>query len=155
MGSYYSQIYEYTEKAVKTVLSLDRKGIKNDGDQLTISELLLLKEIGEQKEGKMAEVMEALALDRNVFATMLGRVQSSRYVTKKRCRYDGRVYLLMLTDKGKDTVYQIFEREKGNLFHLLGDFTFNEEKAILKFLVKLDMLHKEKSSNGTEIKITP
>jgi DNA-binding MarR family transcriptional regulator len=49
---------------------------------------------------------------------------------------------LELTDKGKSFFAEAINKEKEILFTLLDDFTFNEEKAILKFLVKLEMLNK-------------
>ena len=62
------------------------------------------------------------------------------YISKSRCEEDRRAYILELTDKGKSFFNETISKEKEILFSLLDDFTFNEEKAILKFLVKLDMI---------------
>ncbi|HZX20844.1 MAG TPA: MarR family transcriptional regulator, partial [Clostridia bacterium] len=72
----------------------------------------------------------------------INRLISKGYISKSKCEGDRRAYILELTDKGKLLFDEAISREKEILFTLLEDFTFNEEKAILKFLVKLEMLNK-------------
>ncbi|WP_026478942.1 MarR family winged helix-turn-helix transcriptional regulator [Alkaliphilus transvaalensis] len=142
MRNYYLEIQQYLEKFIYNVIILDKKGIKNNGDSLSMTEILILKTLGDQKEKKMSDIIEEFNIDRNTFGTIVTRLQSQNYIIKKKSLEDKRVQVLLLTDKGKQAFEQILLKEKDILFTLLNDFTFNEEKAILKFLVKIDLLKK-------------
>jgi len=140
MRNYYLQIHQYLEKLIQNIIILDKRGIRNNGDSLSITDLFILKILGDQKEKKLFEIINELSLDRNSLVTILNRLQSLDYISKVKDEEDKRVYLVTLTEKGRTVFEQISEKEKELIFSLLNDFTFNEEKAILKFLVKLDML---------------
>lgn len=140
MRNYYAQIYEYLHKFVTNIIILDKKGISDKKHNLSVTDLLILKLLGSEHKKKMFEVMDALCIDRNVFKTVINRLISKGYINKSRCPEDRRAYILELTDKGKIFFDETIRKEKEVLFSLLDNFTFNEEKAILKFLVKLDMI---------------
>lgn len=142
MRNYYVQIYEYLQRFVTNIVILDKKGINDKNCYLSITDLLILKLLGNEHKKKMFEVMNALNIDRNTFKTIINRLISKGYISKNRCEDDKRAYTLELTDKGKSFFAESINKEKEILFTLLEDFTFNEEKAILKFLVKLEMLNK-------------
>lgn len=140
MRNYYVQIHHYLQKLIQNVIILDKRGIRNNGDSLSITELLILKILGDAQEKRIFEVISELSIDRNSLVTILNRLQNLGYITKEKDKDDKRVHLLLLTDKGRDVFQHISSKEKELIYNLLNDFTFNEEKAILKFLVKLDML---------------
>lgn len=142
MRNYYIQIYEYLQKFITGIIILDKKGIIDNNYCLSVTELLILKLLGNGQGKKMFEVMNALSMDRNTFKTVINRLILKGCINKSRCEDDKRAYVLELTDKGKLLFDEIVDKEKKTLFSLLDDFTFNEEKAILKFLVKLEMLNK-------------
>ena len=140
MRNYYVQIHQYLQKLIQNVIILDKRGIRNNGDNLSITELFILKVLGDEKEKRIFEIINELSIDRNSLVTIINRLQNLDYISKIKDEEDKRVHLLKLTVKGKSVFDQISEKEKELIFSLLNDFTFNEEKAILKFLVKLDML---------------
>lgn len=142
MRNFYVQIYEYLQKFVANIIILDKQGVNDNNCYLSITDLLILKLLGNEHGKKMFEVMNALNIDRNTFKTIINRLISKGYISKNRCEDDRRAYILELTDKGKLFFDETINKEKEILFSLLDDFTFNEEKAILKFLVKLEMLNK-------------
>lgn len=143
MRNYYVEIHEYMEKLVKNVITLDKKGININGFKLSIIEILILKLLQDKNEQKMYEVIKNLNIDRNTFKTISNKLIYEKYIIKTKSDDDRRAYSLYLTEKGKKTLEESMEKEKEMLFSLLDDFTFNEEIAILKFLVKLDMLNKK------------
>ncbi len=140
MRNYYVQIHQYMQKLIQNIIILDKRGIRNNGDTLSITELFILKLLGDQKEKKIFEIVNELGVDRNSLVTILNKLQSMDYISKVKAEEDKRVFLLNLTDRGRAVFQQVSEKEKELVYSLLNDFTFNEEKAILKFLVKLDML---------------
>jgi len=144
MRNYYVQIQEYLQKLVKNIIVLDRKGINTSGSYLSIIDILILKLLGNEQGKKMFEVMETLNVDRNTFKTIINRLTSQDYLVKSKSDEDKRAYSLKLTDKGRRVFEEITDKENQMLVSLLNDFTFNEERTILKFLVKLEMLNREK-----------
>lgn len=141
------QIQQYMEKLVQSILSLDKKGIQSHTDTFSITEWFVLKLLGNQREKKMFEMMEEMGIDRNSFGTIINKLQSQKYIIKKKSESDKRVQVLELTEKGMSIYEEFVLREKELLHTILNDFSFNEEKAILKFLVKLDMQKKHKDIN--------
>jgi len=144
MRNYYVQIQEYLQKLIKNIIVLDRKGINTSGSYLSIIDILILKLLGNEQGKKMFEVMETLNVDRNTFKTIINRLTSQDYLVKSKSDEDKRAYSLKLTDKGRRVFEEITDKENQMLVSLLNDFTFNEERTILKFLVKLEMLNREK-----------
>jgi len=144
MRNYYIQINEYLQKSVRNIIMLDKKGIEAGGSSLSIMDILILKMLASDQGKTMSEVMEVLEIDRNTFKTIIQRMATQEYITKTRSHDDKRVYDLQLTDGGRRVFEEIAEKENQMLISLLNDFTFNEERTILKFLVKLEMLNKEK-----------
>ena len=108
---------------------------------------MVLKLLENDNNKKMYEIMDALGMDRNNFKTVTDHLILKGYVSKSKSENDRRAYILRLTDKGKLFLNETINKEKKMLFSLLDDFTFNEEKAILKFLVKLDMIDFKKGMN--------
>jgi len=144
MRNYYAQIHEYLEKLISNIIVLDKKGINTNGFYMSITDLLILKLLGQGEGKKMFEVIDVIDIDRNAFKTIINRLVNQDYVVKSRSNDDKRAYFLQLTDKGRRVFEEITDKEKQMLSSLLNDFTFNEEKAILKFLVKLEILNRDK-----------
>lgn len=142
MRNYYVQIHEYLQRLITNIVILDKKGINTNGSYLSITDLLILKLLGNEHKKKMFEVMDAFNINRNAFKTKINHLILQGYINKSKSKDDKRAYVLELTDKGKLVFNKTMDKEKEMLFSLLDDFTFNEEKTILKFLVKLEMLNK-------------
>lgn len=141
MRNYYVQIHEYLQKLITNIIILDKKGINTGGYDLSITDFLILKLLGNENNKKMFEVMDTFNINRNSFKTKVNRLKSQGFIYKIKCKEDRRAYILELTDKGRSVLKETTDKEKEMLFSLLDDFTFNEEKTILKFLVKLEMLN--------------
>ena len=142
MRNYSIQINDYLERFIKNILLYNKKGILLNGMTLSLVDLLLISYLGDNGNKKMFEVIEDLDIDRNSLVTLINRLQKKQLLGKVRSLRDRRTYILDLTPKGRNIYLQLLESEEKILSDLLGDFTFNEEKTILKFLVKLDMLNK-------------
>ncbi|GAB6086365.1 MarR family winged helix-turn-helix transcriptional regulator [Alkaliphilus crotonatoxidans] len=143
MRNYYLQIHQYLERLVHGILILDKNGIKSHTSHFSLIEWYVLKLMGSHQEIKMYEMMEELDIDRNSFGTIINKLQAQKYIMKKKSDEDKRVQVLVLTEKGRHAHEALLKKEKELLHTILNDFSFNEEKAILKFLVKLDMLKRQ------------
>ena len=153
MRNYYVEINQYLQRLIKNILIYDREGIDIEGYSLSILELLIIDFLGNEGQKKMYEVIEILNIDRNSLVTIINNLQQKKYITKTKSIKDKRAQILDLTQEGNRIYEKITSRNKELLFSLLNDFSFNEEKAVLKFLVKLDMLSKEKVANSLKLYI--
>lgn len=142
MRSYYLQINDYLQRFIKNIVIYDKKGISLKGISLSIMELSIIKTLGNAKKKKMYELIDELDVDRNSLVTMINKLQQQHLIAKTKSLQDKRVYILRLTDRGEEVYQEILQKEKDILFSLLNDFSFNEEKAIMKLLVKIDMLNR-------------
>ena len=153
MRNYYVEINQYLQRLIKNILIYDREGIDIEGCSLSILELLIIDFLGNEGQKKMYEVIEILNIDRNSLVTIINNLQQKKYITKTKSIKDKRAQILDLTQEGNRIYEKITSSNKELLFSLLNDFSFNEEKAVLKFLVKLDMLSKEKVANSLKLYI--
>ncbi|MCC5912290.1 MAG: winged helix DNA-binding protein [Clostridiaceae bacterium] len=145
MRTYYIEIKTYMEKLIKNIAIHDKKEIPFDELTLGIIDLMILKTIGVETDKKLFEIIKDFDMDRNSLVASVNKLQQQGLISKRKSQRDKRVQVLNLTTKGKKLLEEINHKERGYLNTLLKDFSFNEERAILKFLVKLDMLNKEQN----------
>lgn len=143
MRNYYHQIYEYLEKLVYLVMMEEKQGKLVKGESLQLMDLLLMVWINNRSQVSIQQLAEETGLKRNDLASAVKRLAEREMLLKKSAKKDRRVQELALTPFGKETLAQFREEKQSHLFELLNEFTFNEEKAILKFLVKVDMRYRD------------
>ena len=156
MRNYYREINEYLKRLIHFVVSTEKKSRKNGNLPLTLSEILVLRELGRNGEKKIFEMMETLELDRNTLVTITKKLALDGYVEKGPAPDDKRSSELKLTQQGEALYREVEEKEKKLISNILDDFTVNEEIAILKFLVKLELLSRGKlpEDKKDKLKIT-
>ncbi|MBF8982930.1 winged helix DNA-binding protein [Lutibacter sp. B2] len=140
MGNYYNEINIMVEKLMHKILVYDRKGFKigTKSKELSLLDVYVLKAIGEEKEKKIYELLEEVEMDRGMVASIIKKLVLYAYVRKERSEDDKRAYILSLTEKGMDMYNKTLEIQENFLEFILSDITLNEEKAILKFLSKIN-----------------
>lgn len=143
MRNYYHQIYDYIEKLTYMLIAEDKRGGFSFGESLQLMDLLLLRLIDSEKEISIQKLVAETGLKRNDISSMVNRLTAKKMLHKENDGTDRRVKELSLTERGKNILLQFREEEQNRLFELLNEFTFNEEKAILKFLVKIEMKYRE------------
>ncbi len=144
MRNYYREINEYLKRLIHFIVSSEKKSRKNGSLPLTLSELLVLRELGRNGAKKIFEMMETLELDRNTLVTITKKLAADGYIEKEPASDDKRSAELKLTKSGELLYREVEEKEKRLISNILDDFTVNEEVAILKFLVKLELLSRGK-----------
>ncbi|QZY54249.1 MarR family winged helix-turn-helix transcriptional regulator [Crassaminicella profunda] len=139
MANYYHEINRMIDKLMHKVLVYDRKGFKINGkEELSLLDIHVLRKIGQQKHKKIYELVKDLEIDRGLIASVMKKLILSGYIIKERSEEDKRVYILKLTDEGKIMYEKTLDIQKNLLDFVLNDVTLNEEKAILKFLSKIN-----------------
>jgi len=144
MRNYYREINEYLKRLIHYIVSSEKKSRKNGNLPLTLSEILVLRELGRNGAKKIYEMMDTLEFDRNTLVTITKKLAVEGYIEKETASDDKRSAELKLTEQGKLLYEKVEEKEKKLISNILDDFTVNEEIAILKFLVKLELLSRGK-----------
>lgn len=140
MKNYYTQTHEYLQKLASMLIQADRNEITWEGVSVNLMEYGLLQELKRQEGQTIQQMMEITERSRNEVTAMVRRLLKQQLIQKGPASEDRRVRRLILSDLGVLFVETMEDKTKRMLTHLLNDFSFNEEKAILKFLVRLDMM---------------
>lgn len=128
------------------VIQTDRRELEVNGGRINLQEYLLLKMVRRDEGQTFQQMMEETGCSRNEVTAMVRRLLKQHLIQKGPASQDRRIRRLILTEEGKTHLQQLESMEQELLYGLLNEFTLNEEKAILKFLVKLEMRLKEKDS---------
>ncbi|TCO76416.1 MarR family transcriptional regulator [Marinisporobacter balticus] len=140
MANYYNEINKMMDKLMHKVLVYDRKGFKIGGkaENLSLLDIHILRKIGQVKNKRLYELVEDMEMDRGLIASVTKKLILNGYILKEKDHEDKRVYILKLTNIGKKMYEKTLEIQEVLLNFVLADVTLNEEKAILKFLSKIN-----------------
>ena len=144
MRNYYHQIYEYIEKLTQIMVLEDKKGMEAGGEFFQLLDLFFMSMLDHENGISIRNMVIKTGLKRNEVVATVKKLTEKGLLHKKMDPFDHRTKVLMLTEEGESLLQEFRSREQDQLFSLLNDFTFNEEKAILKFLVKMEMRYREK-----------
>lgn len=140
MKNYYGQTHDYLQRLVSLVVQMDRNEVTWEGVSVNLLEFSLLRELSRTQGQTFQEMMEKTGRSRNEMTAMLRRLIKQQLIQKGTAHEDRRVRRLVLTALGVQFLDAMEETTQALVTGLLNDFSFNEEKAILKFLVRLDMV---------------
>ncbi|SHI64243.1 DNA-binding transcriptional regulator, MarR family [Geosporobacter subterraneus DSM 17957] len=140
MGNYYNEINRMMEKLIHKVLVYDRKGFKAGvkGEALSLLDLDILRRIEEQGCKKLYELVEEMEIDRGLISSCIQKLVLNSYLEKEKSKKDKRAYIVRLTELGRKMTATHLEKQKELLHLILDDMSLNEEKAILKFLSRVN-----------------
>lgn len=152
MRNYYREINEYLKRLIHYIVASEKKSRKNGSLPLSLSEVLVLRELGRNGAKKIFEMMETLELDRNTLVTITKKLTVEGYVEKAPANDDKRSAELKLTKQGEHLFQDVEDKERQLVSNILDDFSVNEEITILKFLVKLELLSRGKYPEDKKVK---
>lgn len=143
MRNYYAQIHEYLKRIAALVVQTDRNELRYGGGSVNLMEYMVLRNLRKREGQTFQEIMEHTGRSRNEVTAMMRRLLKQQLIQKGPASEDRRVSRLILTEAGCGLLDTVERQEREILKGLLNDLSYNEEKAVLKFLVKLDMLARD------------
>lgn len=140
MANYYNEINQMIEKIVHKVLISDKKKFKigRKNQEFSLLEMLIIKKIGNNEMKSIYELVKETEIDRGLMAPIIKNLVIAGYIEKEKAKEDKRVSMVKLTMSGKEIYDEIIVSQKEFFEFVLSDVTLNEEKAILKFLSKIN-----------------
>ncbi len=147
MNSYRLSIERMIEKIIAKLLRYDRMSFALDQQQrqaqVTLVELWLLKELGRQALS-IQEIAQRFDLKRDLVSRSVERLDRMGLADKAVSSEDQRVKRIGLSEAGVKVLESWDDHEKAYLDYVLGEMTINEQKAVLKFLSRVNQLTVEK-----------
>lgn len=140
MANYYNEINELMDQLIYKILIYDKKGLKIGprGGTLSLVDIHILKKMKEVENKKIYELVKEMEMDRSFVTAAVKKLVLNEYIEKKQLKDDKRVYTLNLTELGREIIEDVVKEQKSLLYYVLSETTLNEEKAILKFLNKIN-----------------
>jgi len=129
------------EKIMSKVLRYDRMSFPLDSQQhkVTLIELWLLKELQRQALS-IQEISERFDLSRDLVSRSTERLERLGLIDRAVAQNDRRVRRVGLSVMGVQALESWQSHEKAYLDYVLGEMTVNEQKAVLKFLSRMNQL---------------
>jgi len=152
MANYHDEIGKMINKVIHKALLCEMEGFRlgTRGEAFSYLELKIMRKLREGDNKKILQLMEELQLNRGLVAALVKKLLAGGYITKEQSEEDRRVFTIKLTDSGKKILDRSSHGEKEFLDFILSDITVNEERAILKFLSKINQAAKLKSDRTTK-----
>ncbi len=140
MAHLYNEIEIMLERLFTKLLAVDRRGIKVNGknEKFSFVDVMVLRMIGLKDDVSIYDLIYEIDVDRGIVSTSISKLTKGKYVEKKRSPHDGRVFLLNLTDDGKQLFGKLQEHEHALVGFIMENSTINEQKAVLKFLSRIN-----------------
>lgn len=135
-------IIRMVEILIKKFIEYDKQGfsILPNGASLTFAEMMILIELSRNRRMTTQELLKHFQLDRGVMSTQLNRLTSYGLISREKDEVDRRKIYYALTDQGHTCYKNIETREYEALDFVMMDLSVNEQKAILKFLSRINQL---------------
>lgn len=150
--NYNQSILRMMEIISKKFIEIDKTGLSGISQIHShgLSDLLVMLEL--KNTGKMTtqDLHKSFSVDRGIINTIVARLMTQGYVKKERDAADKRKAYLSLTDSGEQCYEMLKELEQTALDFVMKDFSINEQKAVLKFLSRVNQLTVEKYEENEE-----
>lgn len=140
MANYYNEINRMIEKIAHKVLISDKRKFKvgRKNQEFSLLEMFIIKKIGKNEIKSIYELVKEMEIDRGLVTSIIKKLVITGYIKKEKAQEDKRVNMLRLTVSGKEIYNEIIVGQQEFFEFILSDVTLNEEKAILKFLSKIN-----------------
>lgn len=151
--NHYLAILRMLEILIKKFIEHDKRGVGLQSNEvLSFSEMMLLIELSRCDRMTTQELLSFFPLERGIMSTLLNRLISQGLITKEKDEQDKRKTYYTLTAQGKICFKAIETQEIEALEFVMKDMSINEQKAILKFLSRINQLtvdkYEEESVSG-------
>lgn len=140
MSIYSSEINQMVNKLLDKVTCTDVKKKILEKQELNIFNYIILKKIREKDGIIFTEILNDVDVNYDVLRNKIEELLIKGYIEKKVSKEDKRKKSLYITNLGQKEFikFKFFIEEKINF--TISDFSVNEEKAVLKFLSRVNQL---------------
>lgn len=144
--NYNQSIMKMAEILAKKFIEHDKSGmsVAKHSQPFSFSEWMVLIELSRNERMTHQALLSNFQIDRGIMATVIKRLVSQQLIQKDRDDEDKRKVYISLTAAGKKIAEGLSLIEDEALQFVMKDLSVNEQKAILKFLSRINQLTVDK-----------
>lgn len=126
------------------ILEIEEKSLRDNGSDLTITEMHTIHAVGDEKPRTMTEISRDLNITMGTLTTGVDKLIKKGYLVRKRTEEDKRVVLVELTDKGLGAkkMHDAFHQDM--ITSVIDTLNTEEESILIQALEKLIGFFEEK-----------
>lgn len=128
------------------ILEIEEKSLRENGSDLTITEMHTIHAVGDERPRTMSEVAKELNITMGTLTTGIDKLIKKGYVIRRRTEEDKRVVLVELTEKGIEAKRMHDEFHQEMIRSVIDTMDTEEEIILTKSLKKLIDFFQEKYS---------
>jgi DNA-binding MarR family transcriptional regulator len=153
LAVYQREIKKISEKLIQKIENHMGSNIRILNRDYKLSDLLILNQMAiSEGERSIKSWAELLDIGQNETRAAIRRLVSWGDLERKKSSKDSREVLVGMTKRGYQVLEWFNDFEVALIDFVLRDLTVNEEKAVLKFLSKLNQLTVEKYQENSPLK---
>ncbi len=119
------------------ILVIEEKALRNQGSDLTITEMHTIHAISTDRARNMGEIAKDLQITMGTLTTAVDKLIKKGYALRNRSEEDKRVVLVELTDKGMEAIkiHDAFHQDM--IDSVIKELSDSEEEVLIDSLNKL------------------
>lgn len=145
MDSFAARLNELLDETYLNIMTMEEQSVRGCSLDLSTGEFHLLQVVGRAGEQgiTVSEIADIIHVARPTASVAVNKLERKGFVSKERCRNDGRAIYVRLTRSGRlaDNYHRYYHRQ---LFtQLTTEFTQEEKAALIKGVEKLNQIFLE------------
>ena len=122
----------------KCTLSLGKKSEKNIKiTGLTVPQFSVLEMIYHKGDLKVGDIIEKSISSVGNISLIIDNLQKLEFVEKRKCKSDGRITYVSLTEKGRNLIASMWPGHKADLDNIMSVLNSEEKDTLITLLKKL------------------
>ena len=143
--SNHETVNEILVRLFANILYIEEKCLKiGKFDDLTITEMHLIENIGFSTERTMSDTAKAVKVTSGTLTSAIDNLIKKGYVERRRSSEDRRVVKIRLTEKGKEAFKYHEDFHKDMVISALQQLNSHEEEVLIKVLSNIEVFFNEK-----------
>lgn len=118
---------------------------------LTLLNFFILKKIRSANKIVLTDLMDDVDIDYNIMRKEISKLEQKNLIMRKEDPEDKRRKYIIITENGEKKVEKVSFSIEEKIQFVINNFSVNEEKAVLKFLSRINQLTFAYSKNKKDI----
>ncbi len=122
----------------KCTLSVGKKSERNiRSTGLTVPQFSVLEMLYHKGDLKVGDIIEKSISSVGNISLIIDNLQKLEFVEKRKCKSDGRITYVSLTEKGRNLIADMWPSHEADLNNIMSGLTSEEKSTLITLLKKL------------------
>jgi len=151
MSVYSNEINEMVNKLLEKAICQKTEEKAFIPKDLTLLNFFLLKKIHTANQIVLTDLIDEIGIDYNKIRKEISTLEEKGYIIRKEDPKDKRRKFIQITQSGEKEIDKVTDSIEEKIQFVINNFSVNEEKAVLKFLSRINQLTYDHSKNKKDI----